>query len=56
MSVSATEIVLWHAFDGFLEEKFSEIIQEFSAQAGNPQVKLVRKENYQVNYEEGLKA
>lgn len=50
----ATEIVVWHAFDGFLGEKFSEIINEFNAQPGHPHVKLVRKENYQIAFEEGI--
>ena len=54
--VFATEVVMWHAFDGFLGEKFSEIIDEFNAQPGHPYVKLVCKENYQIAYEEGIEA
>jgi sn-glycerol 3-phosphate transport system substrate-binding protein len=56
MGAFATEIVIWHAFDGFLEEKFTEIIEEFSAQAGNLQVKLVRKKDFRAVYEEGIEA
>ncbi len=52
----ATEIVVWHAFDGFLEEKFSEIIEGFNAQPRHPHVKLIRKKNYQVAFEEGVEA
>jgi len=54
--VFAKEIVLWHVFDGFLEEKFSEIIEEFNAQPGHLRVKLIRKENYKIAYEEGIEA
>ncbi|WP_316356421.1 hypothetical protein [Candidatus Neptunichlamydia sp. REUL1] len=52
----ATEIVVWRAFDGFLGKKFSEIIDDFNAQPGHPQVKLVRKENYQIAFKEGIEA
>lgn len=52
----AREIVLWHAFDGFLEEKFSEIVEEYNAQPGHIPVRLVQKENYKIAYEEGLQA
>ena len=51
-----TEITLWHAFDGFLVEKFSEIIDEFNAQSSRSKVTLVQKDNYQVVYKEGMEA
>ena len=54
--VFATDIVMWHAFDGFLGEKFSEIIDGFNAHPGHPQVKLVHKQDYQVAYEEEVEA
>ena len=53
---SAKDIELWHAFDGFLEEKFAELVDEFNAQGGHSQIRLVQKENYKVTYEEGVVA
>ncbi|MCB1110270.1 MAG: extracellular solute-binding protein [Chlamydiia bacterium] len=54
--VSAKDIELWHALDGFLEEKLSELVEEFNAQGGHPRIQLVQKENYKVVYEEGIAA
>lgn len=50
------EIFFWHAFEGFLEEKFSELVTEFNQSSQAHQVSLVRKGNYKETYEEGLSA
>lgn len=55
-TLRAEEIVLWHAFDGFLEEKFCEIIEEFNHQSDKYHIVPVQKKNYKVAYEEGLEA
>lgn len=52
----AKEIVFWHAFEGFLEKKFSEIVDDFNHQSGNYQIKLVYKGNYKETFESGFKA
>lgn len=48
------EIVMVHAFDGFLEEKFSEIVEEFNQKPDHLKIKLKQVKNYKVAYEEGL--
>ncbi len=51
-----TEIVLWHAFEGFLAEKFAEIVADFNHQSGAYQIKLVYKGNYTETFQKGLEA
>ncbi len=50
------EIVLWHAFEGFIYEKFAEIVDDFNHQSGAYRVKLINKGNYKEVYERGLAA
>lgn len=51
-----TEIVFWHAFEGFLADKFTEIVDDFNHQSDSYQVKLVYKGNYKQVYEKGVEA
>lgn len=51
-----TEIVLWHAFEGFLAEKFTEIVDDFNHSSGIYQVKLVYKGNYKETFDRGMEA
>lgn len=53
---SATDIVMWHVFEGFLYEKFAEIVEDFNHQSGIYQIKLVNKGNYTKTFEKGLEA
>lgn len=50
------EIVMIHAFDGFLNEKFSEIVDDFNRQSKTTHVTLKQVKNYKVAYEEGIKS
>lgn len=52
----STEIVFWHSFEGFLADKFSEIVDDFNHQSKSYQVKLVYKGNYTEVFNEGVKA
>lgn len=51
-----TEIVFWHAFEGFLADKFAEIVDDFNHQAKGYHITLVYRGNYTEVFEEGLKA
>lgn len=51
-----TEIVLWHAFDGFLAEVFEEIIADFNHQSGNYCVIPRKVGNYKETVEKGFEA
>lgn len=52
----ATEIVFWHAFEGFLYDKFSEVVDDFNHQSTAYHVTLVYKGNYKETYERGVEA
>jgi sn-glycerol 3-phosphate transport system substrate-binding protein len=52
----STEIIFWHAFEGFLADKFSEIVDDFNHQSDAYHVKLVFKGNYTEVYEQGVQA
>lgn len=56
INLFGSEIVMIHAFDGFLEEKFSEIVEGFNQQSHHHKVKLKQVNDYKVVYEEGIKA
>lgn len=51
-----TEIVIWHAFEGFLENKFAEIVDDFNFQSESYVVKLENKGNYTEVFNKGLEA
>lgn len=55
-SVFGTEIIFWHAFEGFLADKFQEIVDDFNHQSKTYQIKLVYKGNYTETYELGVEA
>lgn len=50
------EIIFWHAFDGFLAEKFVEIIDDFNFQSKAYHVTLVYKGNYTEVFNQGIEA
>ncbi len=51
-----TEIVLWHAFDGFLEDVFVEIIEDFNHHSGNYRVVPKKVGNYKDVVDKGFTA
>lgn len=50
------EIVMWHAFEGFIYEKFKEVVNDFNHQSGRYQIKLVYKGNYTEVFNQGVEA
>jgi sn-glycerol 3-phosphate transport system substrate-binding protein len=50
------EIVVWHAFEGFIYEKFAEIVDDFNHQSGAYHITLVNKGNYTETYNRGVEA
>lgn len=58
-TLSATkplEIVLWHAFDGFLQEVFEEIVEDFNHNTSSYQVVAKKMGNYTEIVEKGFSA
>ena len=53
---AATELVFWHAFEGFLADKFAEIVEDFNYQSSTYKVILVNKGNYTEVYDRGVEA
>jgi sn-glycerol 3-phosphate transport system substrate-binding protein len=53
---AVTEIVFWHAFEGFLAEKFAEIVDDFNHQSNAYHVKLVYQGNYRETFDKGVAA
>ncbi len=51
-----TEIIFWHAFEGFLAEKFNEIVEDFNHQSSEYKVSLVYKGNYTEVFNRGVEA
>jgi len=51
-----TELVFWHAFEGFLYDKFAEIVEDFNHQSGAFHVTLVNKGNYTEVFNRGVEA
>ena len=51
-----TEIVFWHAFEGFLFDQFAEIVDDFNHQSKAYEVKLIYKGNYTETYNRGVEA
>ncbi len=52
----ATEIHFWHAFEGFLADKFTEIVDDFNHQSKAYQICLDYRGNYQEVFHCGLQA
>lgn len=55
-SITAAEIQLWHALDGYLEEQFQLIADEFHREHPEHHVILTRQGNYTQNFEKALQA
>lgn len=51
-----TEIVFWHAFEGFLYDQFADIVDDFNHQSNSYHVKLVNKGNYTETFNRGIEA
>src|SRR5580704_16888203 len=51
-----TEIVFWHAFEGFLYDEFAEVVNEFNDQSKSWHVQLVYKGNYTETFDSGIAA
>jgi sn-glycerol 3-phosphate transport system substrate-binding protein len=51
-----TEILFWHAFEGFLYERFAEIVNDFNEESKDYHVELVYKGNYTQTYNQGIEA
>lgn len=47
------EILFWHAFDGYLEEVFTEIVETYN-QSNDGTIKLIKKKSYQTLVDEGF--
>ncbi|MBI5274413.1 MAG: extracellular solute-binding protein [Chlamydiales bacterium] len=52
----STDIIFWHSFEGFLYDKFKEIIDDFNHQSSNYTVILVYKGNYADTFKLGVTA
>lgn len=50
------EIVFWHSFEGFLYDKFAEIVDDFNHQSKAYHVTLVNKGNYKETFDKGIEA
>lgn len=51
-----TEIVFWHAFEGFLKDTFSEIVDDFNNSSDVYRVHLQQKGNYTEVFNRGVEA
>ena len=51
-----TDIIFWHAFEGFLYEKFAEIVDDFNYQSKDYRIQLVYKGNYKETFDKGVEA
>ncbi len=51
-----TEVVFWHAFEGFLYDRFAEIVDDFNHQSKSYQIRLVYKGNYTETFQRGVEA
>ncbi len=55
-SLFGTDIVFWHAFEGFLGERFAEVVDDFNHQSKDYKIVLVHKGNYTETFEKGVQA
>lgn len=51
-----TEIVFWHAFEGFLYDQFADIVDDFNHQSKSYHINLVYKGNYTETFNNGVAA
>lgn len=54
--LAKTEIVFWHAFEGFLYDQFAEIVEDFNHQSNSYEIKLINKGNYTETFDRGVAA
>ena len=54
--LAKTEIVFWHAFEGFLYHCFAEIVDDFNHQSKSYKIKLVNQGNYTETFDAGVAA
>src|SRR5690349_5573852 len=51
-----TQLEMWHAMEGFIEEKLKEFVDKFNTSQKDYEVHLTRKGNYTETFKEGVKA
>lgn len=56
LCLKAEDIYIWHAFEGFLEERFRDMIEDFNSQSTSHKVIPVYKGNYTEVYSQGIEA
>lgn len=56
ITAHATDLVLWHAFDGVLGEIFTEIVEDFNHHSGTYKIIPVKKKNLKEVFEGGIDA
>ncbi len=49
-----TDIHLWHAFDGYLEETFNKLVEDFNQNSSKAKIILTKKGNYRETFEAGI--
>lgn len=49
------QLEMWHAMEGFIEEKLKDLVNQFNASQKEYQVRLIYKGNYTDTFNEGLK-
>jgi sn-glycerol 3-phosphate transport system substrate-binding protein len=54
--LAKTEIIFWHAFEGFPYNQFAETVADFNHQSKNYEVKLIHKGNYTETFDQGIAA
>ncbi len=55
-SLFGTEIILWHSFEGFIKDKFTEVIEDFNHQSGAYHITPIYKGNYTEVFNQGVEA
>lgn len=53
---ATTEIIFWHAFEGFLLDKFQNVVDDFNKESESYHVSLVYKGNYTETFNLGVQA
>ncbi|MBS0271168.1 MAG: extracellular solute-binding protein [Proteobacteria bacterium] len=56
LSAEPIQLEMWHAMEGFIEEKLLDLVGKFNASQNDYQVHLTYKGNYTVTFNEGVKA
>lgn len=53
---AATDIVFWHAFEGFLKDRFEEVVDDFNHQSKTYHITLAFQGNYPDTFKKGVAA